>query len=159
MPFQTYFESVADDVFFDDQADRSHPERLVFVLAVVTFLFLLLPTVNLVNLNVSRIIERASEIGVRKAFGASSGVLVAQFVVENLLLTAVGAAAGFALAGLVLRVVSMSGVVPHASLALNYRVFAYGLAATALSGLLSGAYPAWRMSRLHPVQALKGDAR
>ena len=44
---------------------------------------MLLPAVNLVNLNVSRIMERASEIGVRKAFGASSRALVGQFVVEN----------------------------------------------------------------------------
>ena len=52
-------------------------------MALVGFLFLLLPTVNLVNLNVSRIMERASEIGVRKSFGASSWTLVGQFVVEN----------------------------------------------------------------------------
>ena len=44
---------------------------------------MLLPTVNLVNINLSRILERASEIGVRKAFGASSRTLVGQFVVEN----------------------------------------------------------------------------
>ena len=37
-----------------------------------TLLFMLLPAINLVNLNISRILERASEIGVRKAFGASS---------------------------------------------------------------------------------------
>ena len=53
---------------------------------------MLLPAVNLVNLNISRIMERASEIGVRKAFGASSRTLVGQFVVENLVLTLVGAA-------------------------------------------------------------------
>ena len=42
----------------------------------LALLFMLLPAVNLVNLNVSRIMERASEIGVRKSFGASSRVLV-----------------------------------------------------------------------------------
>ena len=51
---------------------------------------MLLPAINLVNLNVSRILERASEIGVRKAFGASSRTLVGQFVVENVVLTLVG---------------------------------------------------------------------
>ena len=56
---------------------------------------MLLPAVNLVNLNASRIMERASEIGVRKAFGASSRTLVGQFVVENVVLTLIGAALGF----------------------------------------------------------------
>ena len=55
---------------------------------------MLLPTVNLVNLNVSRMMERASEIGVRKAFGASSRTLVGQFVVENVALSLIGGAVG-----------------------------------------------------------------
>ena len=56
-------------------------------------LFVLIPTVNLVNINISRIMERASEIGVRKAFGAPARTLVGQFLVENILLTLVGGAA------------------------------------------------------------------
>jgi len=115
--------------------------------------------VNLINLNMSRIMERASEIGVRKAFGASSRSLVGQFIVENLVLTLIGGAAGFALSGLVLRALTASGLVPYARFALNYRVFAYGLGLALFFGLLSGVYPAWRMSRLHPVQALKGAAK
>ena len=63
------------------------------LLAALALLFMLLPAVNLVNLNLSRILERASEIGVRKAFGASSRTLVGQFVVENLVLTLLGGAA------------------------------------------------------------------
>ena len=39
-------------------------------LVILALLFITLPTVNLVNVNISRILERASEIGVRKAFGA-----------------------------------------------------------------------------------------
>ena len=58
---------------------------------------MLLPTLNLVNINISRIMERASEIGVRKAFGASSRTLVGQFVVENIILTLVGGAFGLVL--------------------------------------------------------------
>ena len=52
----------------------------ISILAVFTLLFMLLPTLNLVNINISRIMERSSEIGVRKAFGASSGTLVYQFI-------------------------------------------------------------------------------
>jgi putative ABC transport system permease protein len=49
-----------------------------------------LPALNLVNLNLSRMMERSSEIGVRRAFGATAGSLVLQLLVENLLLVAIG---------------------------------------------------------------------
>jgi putative ABC transport system permease protein len=118
--------------------------------------FMILPTVNLVNINLSRILDRSSEIGVRKAFGASSWTLVGQFVVENVVLTLVGGAIGLVLAGAALHAINASGVIPYAQLALNFRVFLYGLAIALFFGLFSGVYPAWRMSRLHPVMALRG---
>ncbi len=133
--------------------------RLQIALLVAACLFMLLPAVNLINLNTSRIMERASEIGVRKAFGASSRTLVGQFVVENLVLTLVGALVGFVAAGVLLRLINASGVIQYAELSLNYRIFAWGVGLAVLFGLLSGVYPAWRMSRLHPVQALKGASR
>jgi putative ABC transport system permease protein len=126
------------------------------VLFLLMLLFMLLPTLNLVNINLSRILDRASEIGVRKAFGASSRTLVGQFIVENLVLTLLGAVAGLLLAGLVLEALNASGLLPYARLALNYRIFGYGLAMALFFGVLSGVYPAWRMSKLHPVQALRG---
>ncbi|MBK5297910.1 MAG: ABC transporter permease [Vicinamibacteria bacterium] len=133
--------------------------RLQIALTVAACLFMLLPAVNLINLNTSRIMERASEIGVRKAFGASSRTLVGQFVVENLVLTLVGAAIGFAGAALLLQVINSSGTIQYAQLQLNYRIFGWGVLLAVVFGLLSGVYPAWRMSRLHPVMALKGASR
>jgi putative ABC transport system permease protein len=134
-------------------------DKLKLALAIAAALFMLLPAVNLINLNTSRILERASEIGVRKAFGASSWTLVGQFIVENLVLTLVGAAVGFVLAGWLLGLLNGSGLIEYADLRLNYRIFFWGALLAVGFGLLSGVYPAWRMSRLHPVQALKGTAR
>jgi putative ABC transport system permease protein len=128
-------------------------------LAVLSLMFMLLPTVNLVNLSVSRIMERASEIGVRKAFGASSRTLVGQFVIENVTLTLVGGLLGFVLSEMVLEALSTTGLVSYTHFTLNGRVFLYGLALATFFGVLSGAYPAWRMSRLQPVEALKGSTR
>ena len=60
---------------------------LITVAVIFILFFMLLPTLNLVNINISRIMERSSEIGVRKAFGASSKTLVWQFITENIILT------------------------------------------------------------------------
>ena len=158
-PAETYFESVAGRRFGTRDDARGRPERLWAAMILVGFLFLLLPTVNLINLNVSRIMERASEIGVRKSFGASSLTLVGQFVVENVMLTLIGGMIGFVLSGVVLYAISASEIIPYAHLHMNLRVFLCGVGLSVLFGLISGVYPAWRMSRLHPVAALRGAAR
>ena len=159
-PFETKFGGFARQM---PSADRKDPGsqvwRMVALLLVLGLLFILIPTVNLVNINISRIMERASEIGVRKAFGAPSRTLVGQFLVENVLLTLIGGAIGFLLSIFVLRGIAQSGLLAYARFTVNLRVFAYGVALAVVFGLISGVYPAWRMSRLNPVQALKGGPR
>jgi putative ABC transport system permease protein len=155
-PAETHVEAVAWQQFGGGREESGSAARLWGALLVASLSFMLLPIVNLVNLNVSRIMERASEIGVRKAFGASSLSLVGQFVVENLVLSAIGGLVGLACSAVVLRAITAAGLIPYADLQINVRVFLYGLGLTLVFGLLSGAYPAWRMSRLHPVDALRG---
>ncbi|MCA8830799.1 ABC transporter permease [Hymenobacter pini] len=130
--------------------------ELMGKVALVTLLFMLLPALNLINVNVSRILERSSEIGVRKAFGATSGTLIRQFLVENVFLTLLGGVLGLVLASVVLHIIDSSGFIPYTTLKLNPRIFAGGLLLSLLFGLLSGVYPAYKMSKLHTVQALKG---
>jgi putative ABC transport system permease protein len=151
----TLFEATARHVSPGDST-QVQTGRVWAVMFLLMLLFMLLPTLNLVNINLSRILDRASEIGVRKAFGASSRTLVGQFVVENVVLTLIGAGVGLLLSGAVLAAINASGVIAYAHLELNYRIFLYGLALAFFFGVLSGVYPAWRMSKLHPVQALRG---
>ena len=129
---------------------------ITITIAAVLF-FMLLPTLNLVNINISRIMERSSEIGVRKAFGASSMTLVYQFMVENIILTFFGSLIGIILAFIILQVINNSDLIPNLHLTINLTVLFYGLAACLVFGLLSGVYPAWRMSRLQVVDALKSS--
>jgi putative ABC transport system permease protein len=146
----------ASRMIFGRDSNESHPGRLIGALIGSMFLFMLLPTVNLVNVNLSRILERSSEIGVRKAFGASSWVLVGQFVVENVVLTLIGGAIGLLGAELVLRLLTFSALIPYAHFSMNYRIFGYALAIAVFFGVISGVYPAWRMSRMQVVDALRG---
>jgi putative ABC transport system permease protein len=144
-----------------DQEDASVPsiQRLVWGYCGALLLWMFLPTLNLVAINMSRIIERSPEIGVRKAFGASSFHLVGQFILENVILCLIGGLLAFFGAWWLLRMVEHSGLTPYLAITLNYRIGFYAVAIACLFGVVSGALPAWRMSRLHPVQALRGGAR
>lgn len=157
---ETYVEMVSRELLVGlfDMGEKRYDDwsaEIMGGLLGIMVLFMVLPTLNLVNLNMSRILERTSEIGVRKAFGASSWRLVGQFVVENVLLALVGGAIGFVLSFAVLEVIAQSGVIPYAKFDLNLRVFFYGLLIAVFFGVFSGTYPAWKMSRMHPVEALR----
>jgi len=155
---ETEFDAFARH-FFGSHEARSSGGRLRLLIVGLALLFMLLPTINLVNVNVSRILERVSEIGVRKAFGASSRSLVLQFVVENVILCLIGGAIGLAGALAALSAITRSGLIPYAEFTFNARVFGYALCLALFFGLFSGVYPAWRMSRLNPVDALSGRTR
>jgi putative ABC transport system permease protein len=149
----SYVENIARNLI-----SRGSESGLTILYAGVTIFilfFMLLPTLNLVNINISRIMERSSEIGVRKAFGASSTVLVYQFLVENLILTFLGGAIGIVLSFIVLNVINNAELIPNADLEMNLTVIFFSILACIVFGIFSGVYPAWRMSRLQVVTALK----
>lgn len=152
----TIFESFSRALFSKEGEESSHASWLKAIMVLAMLLFMALPTLNLVNINLSRILERSSEIGVRKAFGASSRTLVGQFVMENVILTLVGGALALVLSWITLAALGGSGFVPYAEFHLNLRIFLYGLMLATFFGVFSGVYPAWRMSRLHPAEALNG---
>ncbi|HEX6426965.1 MAG TPA: FtsX-like permease family protein [Niastella sp.] len=126
-------------------------------IAIFTLLVMLLPTLNLVNINITRIMERSSEIGVRKAFGASSKTLVYQFIVENCILTLFGGLIGVILSFVIIQILNSANLIPHLDLSLNFTVLSIALLTCLIFGLVSGVYPAWRMSRLNVVTALKAS--
>lgn len=151
----TALEAIARNLFGGDESTGIAKTLAIGSFAIL--LFLLLPAINLININVTRIMERSSEIGVRKAFGASSRTLVYQFIVENIILTIIGGMIGTVLSLIVIYFYNQSDMQPGIDLSLNFRVLGCGLLLCLLFGLLSGVYPAWRMSRLNVVQALKGQ--
>jgi putative ABC transport system permease protein len=118
-------------------------------------MFMGLPAINLVNVNVSRILERASEIGVRKAFGAPSRALLWQFIIENIFITFIGGVIALALSFLIISMINASGWIAYADLVINFKVFLISILVCLLFGLLSGVLPAFRMSKLKIVDALK----
>lgn len=138
------------------QDDPEGAVRLFIMFAAgLMLLFILLPTLNLINLNISRVMERSAEIGVRKAFGAHSGSILSQLLFENVVLTFLGGILGWLLAIALIYLVNDSQFLGDTKLQFNTAVFLYSLLICLIFGILSGLLPAYRMSKLQIVNAIK----
>jgi len=151
---------VKADTYFDHFLNtfaRNDKDRItLYVIVGLVFLMIMgLPAVNLVNVNVSRILERASEIGVRKAFGAPSKALLWQFIIENVFITFIGGAFALILTLVVIHFINSSGWIAYADLTINLPVFLVSVLVCLVFGLLSGVLPAFRMSKMKIAEALK----
>ena len=113
---------------------------------------LLVGGVGIANVMVISVLERRSEIGLRRALGATKGHIRVQFLTESLLLGALGGVAG-ALGGALVTVAyartrGWEAVLPPA-------VLLAGVAAALTIGAVAGLYPAMRAARLSPTEALR----
>jgi putative ABC transport system permease protein len=148
---ETYF-----DHFLNTFARQESQRKFIYmVVSLVLLMIMGLPAINLVNVNVSRILERGSEIGVRKAFGAPSKALLWQFIIENIFITFIGGIFALILSYIIIKLINASGWIAYADLTINFSVFLVSIMICLLFGLLSGVLPAFRMSKLKIVDALK----
>ena len=126
------------------------------MLLAILFILLLIPSLNLISMNTTRISERLSEIGIRKSFGATKVSLTGQFLTENIVITILGGVLAFIFSFIILKFFQPTGIIPSEGFPLNIRIFFTGLLFCFLFGFVSGVLPAYRMSRLQIVESLKG---
>ena len=123
---------------------------------------LLMACVNLANLLLSRSSARRQEIGIRSSLGAGRGRLMRQLLTESLLLAALGAVLGLALAwgGTRLLVNLSPDILPRAKeIALDARVLGFTAAIALLTGILFGLAPAIHMAKTDLMSALREGSR
>jgi putative ABC transport system permease protein len=113
---------------------------------------LLVGAVGVGNIMLIGVLERRSEIGLRRALGATKANIRGQFLSEAILLSLLGGAAGVTTGALATAVYAQS---KHWTLVIPTTAWAGGLGAALLIGALAGLLPALRAARLSPTEALR----
>jgi putative ABC transport system permease protein len=125
----------------------------VFALMIgVAVISLVVGGIVIMNIMLVSVTERTREIGVRKALGARRRDILTQFLAEASTLSLAGGLVGIGL-GVVFAL--LIGLVSPLPSAVSVPSLFLGLAMSGLVGVFFGSYPAWRASRLDPIEALR----
>lgn len=150
----------ADDTFriFDRAAQaqataettRTFNELLVTIASIA----LLVGGVGIMNIMLVSVTERTREIGLRMAIGANGWHVLGQFLCESVMLCGVGGVLGFAAGvGVAYWVKYQRGW----DIDISYWMAGVAIGFASVVGLFFGFYPAWRASRLNPIEALRHE--
>jgi predicted permease len=145
---------------FRDEVVRNVRLAMLVLLGAVAFV-LLISSVNVANLLLARAEGRRREIAIRKAVGASAGSMVAQFVVEGVALSLVGAAVALALGYGGMRLIAQlnAGTVPRTGeIVLDRWVLLFTMTVSVFTGVAFGLAPAMHLIGQNPFQQLKASA-
>jgi putative ABC transport system permease protein len=128
---------------------------LTTFLSAIGAISLVVGGIGIMNIMLVSVTERTREIGLRKAIGAEPGAIRTQFLIEALLVTVFAGILGILLAivaswGIGQLLGTFKPIVEAGSIAIAFGV-------SVLTGVVFGLYPAWRASRLSPVEALRAE--
>jgi putative ABC transport system permease protein len=146
-----------DDFTVKNQTDlaetaQSTTKVMTALLAAIASVSLVVGGIGIMNIMLVSVTERTHEIGVRRAVGARSADILAQFLVESTVMSLIGGALGIALGFGGARLL---GSLAGWSTAVSPLTVAGALAFSACIGLFFGLYPARKAARLNPIDALR----
>lgn len=124
------------------------------VMACIAGLSLLVGGIGIMNIMLASVTERTRQIGIRRAIGATPGDILILFLIEALLICLIGGVMGIGVGVGISQIVTVAAgwktIVSPESILLSFGV-------SSVVGIFFGLYPAWRASRLDPIQALRHE--
>jgi len=139
--------------FIENMPDMKTNQELV---SQISFLAVLIGAVGMLNTMLMSVLERTREIGVLRALGWRRSRVLGMILQEALALGAVGGAVGILLGmGLAWGVTRLPGIGRMLDPSYSPHLLAQALAVALVTGVAGGLYPAWRATRMRPVEALR----
>ena len=142
---------------------RERYSRALYILLGIVALVLTIACANMANLLMAQSVARRRELALRLSLGAGRWQLVRQLLVESLMLSAIGALGGLAIAAwgsrALVAMLSSRFTTVALDLSMDWRVFAFTAGVGVMTGLLFGVAPAFRGSALTPIDALRDQSR
>ena len=147
----------SDDFTVKNQADlasaaESSTQVMTLLLAAIASISLLVGGIGIMNIMLVSVTERTKEIGLRMAVGARAGDILKQFLVEAILLCLLGGVLGIVFGILCSWLVSQFLNWPTV---FSWPAVLASVGVSAAVGVAFGYYPAWKASRLDPIEALR----
>ena len=131
----------------------------VRIFAAVALLTIIIACINYINLATVQGAGRSREVGMRKALGASKKQVIAQFITESILISAISLIVAISLLTVLLPTFNQfTGKSLEIKFLLDPHFIVTSLLVIGLVGIVSGSYPAFYLSAIGPVKALKGSA-
>ncbi len=132
--------------------------KYVYIFSAIAVFLLLTACINFMNLTTARATKRAKEVGLRKVVGAGRKELIFQFLNESLMMTFIALLFALSIVNIALPFFNtLSGKELAFSFAGNLELLIIIIMTAALTGIISGSYPAFFLSRYKPVKVLKGS--
>jgi len=132
---------------------------MTILLGAIAGISLVVGGIGIMNIMLVSVTERTREIGIRKAVGASAGDILMQFIIEAIIVTLAGGVIGVIAGVAAARVANGQDFgtgSPVATVVTPVSIFA-AFGVSVLIGLFFGIYPAFRASRLDPIEALRAE--
>jgi len=124
------------------------------VLTSISFVALMIGGIGVMNIMLVSVTERTKEIGIRKAVGATKVDILSQFLIEAVILTAIGGFAGLAVGEIASLLMNKYSPLPAY---VPLWAIGVGVGISAAVGIIFGLWPAWKAARLNPIEALRWE--
>ena len=151
---------------FEMHAGMAHLDKISKIIKItlgsIAGFSLLVGGIGIMNMMLVAVTERTREIGLRKALGAKSLDILLQFLIESVIMCAVGGAIGIGLGilageGMALLAVNIVKIVPEWPAVISLQWILISVSVSAIIGISFGLYPAIKASSLTPIEALRKD--